>query len=355
MIRFNASNRLFFLKKAGGLVKMKTKLLATLSAAMLLLLTACGSSTNENSKSDSEEKENVKIGIIQLIEHPSLDGAREGFIEALKDAGYEEGKNLTLDYQNAQGEISNNMTIAQKLVSDENDLILAIATSSAQAVAKTTQDIPVLFTAITDPVSAKLVESLEKPGGNVTGTSDTHPDAIKNTVNSIKEFFPKAKKVGIVYNSGEPNAVTNVENAKKALEENGLEPVLTSVSTTAEVKQAAESLVDRVDVFYVPKDNTVVAGLESIIKIANDYKIPTFVGEGDSVKRGTFASYGFEYHDLGYTTGKMAVDILKGKKPSDIPIGFPEKLELYINKKAAEQEGITLTEAMTKNAKFVGE
>lgn len=335
---------------------MKTKLLALLSAAMLILLSACGSSTNEESnESGSEEKENVKVGIIQLVEHPSLDAAREGFIEALKDAGYEEGKNLTLDYQNAQGEVNNNMTIAQKLVSDENDVILAIATSSAQAVAKTTNEIPVLFTAITDPVSAKLVESLEKPGGNVTGTSDTHPDAIKNTINSIKEFFPEAKKVGIVYNSGEPNAVSNVENAKKALKEIGLEPVLTSISTTAEVKQAAESLVDRVDVMYVPKDNTVVAGLESIIKVANDYKIPTFVGEGDSVKRGTFASWGFEYHDLGYTTGKMAVDILKGKKPSDIPVGFPENLELYINKKAAEQEGITLTDAMTKNAKFVGE
>jgi putative tryptophan/tyrosine transport system substrate-binding protein len=333
---------------------MKTKMI-TILLALLLMLSACSTSKETNSNNNKEEKEKVvKVGIIQLVEHPSLDAAREGFIEALKDAGYEEGKNLEIDYQNAQGEVNNNTTIAQKFVADEKDLILAIATSSAQAVAKSTTSIPILFTAITDPVGAKLVESLEKPGGNVTGTSDTHPDAIKNTIKSIKDFFPDAKKVGIVYNSGEPNAVTNVENAKIALKNNGLEPVLTSISTTAEVKQAAESLVDRVDVFYVPKDNTVVAGLESIIKIANDYKIPTFVGEGESVKRGTFASWGLEYHDLGMRTGEMGVEILKGKKPSEIPVEFPAKLELFMNKKAAEAEGIKLTEEMTKNAKIVG-
>ncbi|WP_199478475.1 ABC transporter substrate-binding protein [Peribacillus saganii] len=318
------------------------------------MLSACGSSEKKATGKEKEEK-TVKIGIIQPVEHPSLDAAREGFIDALKDAGYEDGKNLKIDYQNAQGEMNNNMTIAQNLVADENDVILAIATSSAQAALQSTKDIPILFTAITDPIGAKLVSDLEKPGGNVTGTSDTHPDAIKNTITSIKEFIPEAKKVGIIYNSGESNAVVNVENAKKVLKEIGLESVEATVSTSADVKQAAESLLGRVDVLYIPKDNTVVAALESVIKVANEHKIPTFVGEGDSVKRGTFASYGIEYHDLGYSTGKMAVDILKGKKPSEIPVGFPEKLELVINKKAAEQEGITLTEDMLKDAKIVGE
>lgn len=329
----------------------------------LILLAACGSKsseTNGSSSTDSgggskEAEKTVKVGIIQLVEHPSLDAAREGFIAALKDAGYEEGKNLKLDYQNAQGDMNNNMSIAQNLVADGNDVILAIATPSAQAVVQATKEIPILFTAITDPVGAKLVESIEKPGGNVTGTSDTHPDAIKNTINSIKKFIPDAKKVGIIYNSGEPNSVVNVENAKKVIAEIGLEAVETSVSTSSEVKQAAESLVGRADVFYIPKDNTVVSALESVITVANDKKIPMFVGEGDSVKRGAFASYGLDYHDLGYSTGKMAVDILKGKKPSDIPVGFPENLELVINKKAAELEGITLTEEMLKDAKIVGE
>ncbi|MBY0124372.1 ABC transporter substrate-binding protein [Bacillus sp. S/N-304-OC-R1] len=329
----------------------------------LMLLAACGSKSSEtsgssgtnNSGGSKEAEKTVKVGIIQLVEHPSLDAAREGFIAALKDAGYEEGKNLKLDYQNAQGDMNNNMSIAQNLVADGNDVILAIATPSAQAVVQATKEIPILFTAITDPVGAKLVESIEKPGGNVTGTSDTHPDAIKNTINSIKKFIPNAKKVGIIYNSGEPNSVVNVENAKKVIAEIGLEAVETSVSTSSEVKQAAESLVGRADVFYIPKDNTVVSALESVITVANDKKIPMFVGEGDSVKRGAFASYGLDYHDLGYSTGKMAVDILKGKKPSDIPVGFPENLELVINKKAAELEGITLTEEMLKGAKIVGE
>ncbi|TCJ02627.1 ABC transporter substrate-binding protein [Cytobacillus praedii] len=330
------------------------RILSALLCGSLLLLSACGSGSKEAGGS-KEEKETVKIGITQLVEHPSLDAAREGFIAALKDAGYEEGKNLKLDYQNAQGDMNNNMTIAQNLVADDNDLILAIATASAQAVVQSTKEIPTLFTAITDPVGAELVESFEKPGGNVTGTSDTHPDAIKNTMNAIKRFFPDAKKVGMIYNSGEPNSVVNVENAKKALKELGLEAVETTISASSEVKQAAESLVGRADVFYIPKDNTVVSALESVITVANEKDIPTFVGESDSVKRGTFASYGFEYHDLGYTTGKMAVEILKGKKPSEIPVGFPESLELVINKAAAEQEGITLTEEMFKDARIVGE
>jgi len=341
---------------------MKKFLFAILCGA-LLMLTACGSSgTSEESSSsssggdsDAKEEKTVKVGIIQLVEHPSLDASREGFVAALKDAGYEDGKNMKLDYQNAQADMNNNMSIAQNLVADENDIILSIATASSQAVVQATKDIPVLFTAITDPVGAKLVESLESPGGNVTGTSDTHPDAIKNTIGSIKKFVPDAKTVGIIYNSGEPNSVVNVENAKKALEENGLESVEATISTSSEVKQAAESLVGRADVYYVPKDNTVVSALESVVTVANDKDIPLFVGEGDSVKRGGFASYGLDYFDLGYSTGKMAVEILNGKKPSEIPVGFPENLELVINKKAAEEQGVTLTDDLLKDAVIVGE
>jgi putative tryptophan/tyrosine transport system substrate-binding protein len=331
---------------------MKKSLAVLLSGAMFLLA-ACGGG-NDQVSGEKKEK-TVKIGITQIVEHPSLDAAREGFIEALKDAGYEEGKNLKIDYQNAQGDMNNNASIAQKFVSDKSDLILAIATASAQAAVQATKDIPVLFTAITDPVGAELVQSMEKPGGNATGTSDTHPDAIKNTIGAIKKFIPDAKKVGIIYNNGEPNSVVNVKNAKEALEAEGLQVVETTISASTEVKQAAESMVGRVDVLYIPKDNTVVAALESVITVANDKDIPMFVGEGDSVKRGAFASYGLDYHDLGYTTGKMAVEILEGKKPSDIPVGYPENLELVINKKAAEEEGITLTDEMIKDAKIVGE
>ncbi|MBT2681716.1 ABC transporter substrate-binding protein [Bacillus sp. ISL-35] len=331
---------------------MKKSLAVLLSGAMLMLA-ACGGGGNQ--ASGEKKEKTVKIGITQIVEHPSLDAAREGFIAALKDAGYEEGKNLKIDYQNAQGDMNNNASIAQKFVSDKSDLILAIATPSAQAAVQATKDIPVLFTAITDPVGAELVQSMEKPGGNATGTSDTHPDAIKNTIAAIKKFVPGAKKVGIIYNNGEPNSVVNVKNAKEALEAEGLQAVESTISASSEVKQAAESMVGRVDVLYIPKDNTVVAALESVITVANDKDIPMFVGEGDSVKRGAFASYGLDYHELGYTTGKMAVEILEGKKPADIPVGYPENLELVINKKAAEEEGITLTDDLLKDAKIVGE
>ncbi|MBD7939713.1 MULTISPECIES: ABC transporter substrate-binding protein [Cytobacillus] len=334
------------------------KLLAGLIGSSMLLLSACGSSgADEASSSGDNEKEQevVKIGITQIVEHPSLDAAREGFIAALKDAGYEEGKNLELDYQNAQGDANNNMSIAQNLVNDDNDLILAIATASAQSVVQSTKDIPILFTGITDPLSADLVKDLDKPGENVTGTSDTHPDAIKNTIASIKKFVPEAKTVGIIYNDGEANSIVNVENAKKALEENGLEYALTAISTSSEVKQAAESLVDRSDVFYIPKDNTVVSALESVITVANKEKIPTFVGESDSVERGTFSSYGFEYHDLGYKTGEMAIEILNGKNPGDIPVGFPDNLELIVNKSAAEKQGVELTDERLEGAKVIGD
>ncbi|WP_126429686.1 ABC transporter substrate-binding protein [Brevibacillus marinus] len=343
---------------------MKKSFVLLLSAIMLLAA-ACGTSSSTNGGGESgnntaapsassnesgEEKKHVTIGITQIVEHPSLDAAREGFIAALHDAGYKEGENLTLDYQNAQGDMNTNVTIAQKFASDKVDLVLAISTPSAQAVAKATSEIPIVFTAVTDPLGAKLVQSLDKPGANVTGVSDTHPDAIKKTMETIKEFFPDAVNVGMIYNNGEQNSVVNVENAKKAMEPLGLKPVEVTVANSSEVKQAADSLVGRADVLYIPKDNTVVSALDAVLLVANEKDIPMFVGETDSVKAGGFAGYGFEYHDLGYTTGQMALEILNGKSPSEIPVKFPEKLELMINTKTAQEQNITLTDAMKNNA-----
>ncbi|MBO8170464.1 MAG: ABC transporter substrate-binding protein [Bacillaceae bacterium] len=324
-----------------------------LMVGLLVLLAACSQST------DQPEGEQLTIGIIQYVEHPSLDAARDGFIKALEDAGYKDGENITIDLQNAQAQQSNNKTIAQKFVADKVDLVLAIATPSAQAIVNETDEIPILFTAITDPLGAKLVSDLEKPGGNVTGTSDTHPDAIKNTMESIAKLFPDAKNVGIIYNDGEQNSVVNVENAKKHLDELGLTPVEATVSNSSEVKQAADSLVGRADVIYVPKDNTTVSALESVIQVANEQDIPLFVGEADSVRKGGFAGYGFEYEDLGYATGEMALQIIEeGKKPGDIPVAFPENLDLVINVKAAEEQGINLDELpqdILENAVRIGE
>lgn len=346
------------------------KIFVPIVCSFMMLLSACGGSPSTTQPAEpakpsettaapaagDAEKKTVSIGITQIVEHPSLDAAREGFLAGLKDGGFVEGDNLKVDVQIAQGDMNNNMTIAQKFAADKVDLILAIATPSAQAAVQATSDIPVFFTAITDPLGAKLVDSLEKPGKNVTGTSDTHPEAIGNTIKTIKEFFPDAKNVGLIYNSGEQNSVVNVDKAKAEMEKLGLTAVEATATNSSEVKQAVESLVGRVDVIYVPKDNTAVSALESITQVANQNKIPMFVGEKDSVVRGGFAGFGFDYYDLGYTTAKMAIEVLNGnKKPSDIPVGFPEELNLVINKKAAEAQGVTLTEAMTSNAVMVGE
>ncbi len=321
-------------------------------SAMLVLLTACGSDSSEG------DAEKVKIGISQIVEHPSLDATREGIIKALKDEGYVEGKNLEIDIQIAQNDMGNNTSIAQKFAGDKDlDVIVAIATPSAQAVAQATakSDIPVIFSVITDPIGAKLVKDLEKPGKNITGVSDSHPEAIKKTLESVKEFLPEAKSVGILYNAGEQNSVSEVEKAEKIAEELDLKIVKASVSNTSEVKQAAESMVGRADVFFLPRDNTVISSLPAVIQVAEEKKIPLFTSDADSVKGGAFAAYGFEYRDLGYTTGKMVVEVLQGKKPSELPVRFPEKLDLIINEKAAEAQGVKLTDEMKKQAVIIEE
>lgn len=345
---------------------MRANLKSWMSRAALLsclVLTACGGQgeapkaeeTATTGTAPAETKEKLKVGITQIIEHPALDASREGFIKALNDNGYIDGQTIEIDYQSAQGDPSTVNTISQKFVSDKKDVVLAISTPSAQSLVKATEgtDIPVFFAAITDPLSAKLVDNVEKPGKNITGGSDTHPDAIKHAMGALKELFPEAKKIGIIYNSGEANSVVNVENAKKALAEIGLEPVEANASNATEVKQAAESLLGRADVIYVPKDNTAVAALKAVVKVAEDNDVPLFVGEMDSVKNGGFAGFGIDYFEHGYSIGEMAVKVLKGEsKVGDIPVLYPQEINLAVNKEAAANEGIDLEKMMPVIEKF---
>ncbi|WP_453996486.1 ABC transporter substrate-binding protein [Bacillus nitroreducens] len=325
-------------------MKGSKKLVGVLLAGFLALA-GCGSSDETSEKSESSnnnEKEQVVVGITQYAPHTSLDAATEGFKKALEDEGFKEGDNLKIDFQNAQGEQSNTATIAQNLVGNQVDLIFANATPSAMAALNATNEIPIIFTSVTDPVGAGLVEAFDKPGENITGTTDNHPDATKTTINFITQQL-EAKKIGVIYNSGEQNSVVQVEQVKEFAEQDGAELVEVSVSTTAEVKQAAESLVGRVDAIYIPTDNTAVQALDSIIAVANEKDIPLFVGELDSMKAGGFAASGFEYYDIGYQSGLMAAQILKGeKKASEIPVELPNSLQLFINKKAAEEQGIEI-------------
>ncbi|MFO7296261.1 MAG: ABC transporter substrate-binding protein, partial [Clostridia bacterium] len=275
----------------------------------------------------------------------------EGFIEALKEAGYEDGKNIKIDFQNAQNDITNAQTIARKFVDEKVDMILAIATSAAQAAANVTKDIPILITAVTDPVSAGLAESLEKPGGNVTGTTDMNP--VAEQIKLIKDLVPNAKKVGILYNAGEINSKIQVDIAKQAAAEYGLTIVEATVSNSNEVSQATQSLMGRVDAIYVPTDNTIVSSIGAVIKVANDHKIPVIGSERGQVEAGAVATKGIDYKELGKQTGRIAVEIIKGKKPQDIPIEGAKTVTLIINQKAAETIGLTIPKDILDNANEV--
>jgi putative tryptophan/tyrosine transport system substrate-binding protein len=329
------------------MMKKRIQRIAMLCSASFLLMSGCGAKETNNSEGNKERT--YHIGVTQIVEHPSLDAALKGFKQALKDKGL----SVSYDVQIAQGDMNNNQTIANNFVSDQVDLIFANSTPSAQAALNATKDIPIVFTSVTDPVGAQLVQSMEKPGGNVTGTTDTHPDAIPKTVQFIDKYI-NGNRVGMIYNSGEQNSVAQVEAVKKAMKGTDLKIVPVSVSTSAEVKQAAESLVGKADCIYIITDNTVVSALESVIQVASDHDIPLFVGELDSVKRGGFAAYGFDYYDIGYEAGEMAAQILKdGKKPADLPVQYPQKLKLLINKKAAKDMGIELNPEWDSIAEYI--
>ncbi|MBW8351701.1 ABC transporter substrate-binding protein [Bacillus sp. IITD106] len=339
-------------------MKVSLNKLAILLFGVVLMLAACGTSSNapkeegQNQGGGSQQEENqnenqneepaqkFKIGVTQIVEHDSLNAAFDGFKKAIEDAGLD----VEWDEQNAMGEPSNNPTIAANLVNAGVDLIFANSTPSAQSVASETQDIPIVFTSVTDAVGAELVESMEKPGGNVTGTIDNHPDAIPNTIKFLKEQL-NAKNIGMVFNSGEQNSRAQIDIAKKTAEELGIKIVEASASTSAEVKQATESLLGKVDSFYIITDNTVVSALDSVVDVANINKLPLMVGEFDSVRNGGLAAYGFEYYDIGYEAGQMAVKILKdGVKPADIPAQVPQNLKLVMNKETAETIGLEIKE-----------
>lgn len=319
-----------------------------------MALAGCGSdnaSTGAGGEG-SADKEQYTIGVTQIVEHPSLDAAFEGFKKALAENGFKEGENVTYDVQNAQNDMNNSNTIAQNLVGDKVDLIFANSTPSAQSALNATSEIPIIFTSVTDPVGAKLVKSFDQPGENITGTTDTHPEAIPNTIEFISDEF-KAEKVGLIYNAGEQNSVAQIKVVKEALDSNGMKAVEKSVSTSAEVKQAAEALVGKVDVIYIATDNTVVSALESVIGVANDKNIPMFAGEFDSVERGAFAAYGFDYSDIGYEAGLMAAKILKGEaKASELPVQYPQNLKLKMNKNAAEEMEIDIREEWKEEGEF---
>ncbi|WP_294465096.1 ABC transporter substrate-binding protein [uncultured Anaerofustis sp.] len=315
-----------------------------LCLGLILGLTACGSGGSSDKV--------YKIGVLQLVQHDALDKANEGFMKALEEKGYKDGEKIKLDYQNAAGDQSNCQTISDSFINDNKDLILAIGTPAAQAVANKTKDIPILVTAVTDPADAGLVKSNEKPETNVSGTSDLTP--VKEQIKLLKEILPKAKKVGILYSTNESNSILQAKLAKEAIKAEGMTAVDATVSSSNEIQQVTDAVVDKVDALYVPTDNMISAGIATVSMVANEKKVPIICGESGMLKGGALATYGIDYYNLGYKTGLQAVDILEGKtKVSDMPIGYlaQEDLEMAVNEDAAKTLGITIPDSVMSKVK----
>ncbi len=329
--------------------KLKALALGITTLLSIGLFAGCGGNTDK--AADSGQKA-YKVGIVQLVEHNALDAANKGFVDGLKERGFEEGKNIEYDRQNAQADQSNLQNIAQRFLGAKLNLICAIATPAAQTMANATKDIPITGTAITDYEGAKLVASNQEPGGNVTGTSDMNP--IQEQIDLLLKLCPNTKTIGTIYCSSEVNSEVQIKKMQEYASSKGITVKVATISTVNDLQQAAMSLIDDVDAFYEPTDNIVASAFPTLVAITDRAKKPVICGEENMVKAGGLATYGIDYYKLGIQTGQMAADILEGKKkPASMPIEMAKDLKLTVNKKDAATLGITIPEDMLKSAEVV--
>ena len=293
------------------------------------------------------------VAITAIVEHPALDAVRDGIKKGLADLGYQEGIGVAFSYETAQGNPATAAQIARQFVGDQPDVIVAISTPSAQTVAAATTDIPLVFSAVTDPLAAGLVQSAEAPGGNVTGVSDMAP--IGDHIALIQEIAPNVKRLGVLYNPGEANSVSSLAAVHQEAGTVGIEVVEGPATKSADVQAAARSLVGKVDAIYVPTDNTIVSALESALGVASEAKLPLFAADTDSVARGALAAVGFNYFDVGVQTAALVDQVLKGEDPGSIPVVFASGTDLHVNKATAAAIGITLPQAVLDRATKVVE
>ncbi|MEN8200707.1 MAG: ABC transporter substrate-binding protein [Thermodesulfobacteriota bacterium] len=289
-----------------------------------------------------------KLAVSQIVEHPALDATRQGLVDGLKAKGYEIGKNLDFTYQTAQGNPAIGVQIAKQFVGEKPDVLVGIATPTAQALAAATRTIPVVFTAVTDPLGAKLVKDFAHPGGNVTGLSDLTP--VAQHVDLMQELVPGLKGIGVVYNPGEANAVALVDLLKGAAKEKNIEVVEGTALKSADVQAAARIIAAKVQVIYAPTDNTVASAIDALVGAANQAKIPVVGGSTSFVENGAIASLGFDYYQVGVQTADYVEAIFQGKKAGEIPVTFAKGSDLFLNPEAAEKLGITLPAALIKKA-----
>lgn len=311
-------------------MKSMKKTLSAIALAALLAGCSSSASSSQTAGSSSASGEMHSVGVAQLVDHPSLNTIREAMMDEFEQEGYVEGENITFNYQNAANKTSNLDSIMSGYAADNVDAIVAIATPTAMAAQKYTDQIPLIFSAVSDPVDAGLVESIEKPGGNITGTSDEIQ--VEQIIDLMLQLSPDIKTVGALYNPGEANSVSTIARFKEYAESKGLEVVEKTGTDNTTMQQAAVDLANSVDAMFSPIDNTVATGMVSLAQIARDAGVPYYVGADSMVETGGFATVGINYENLGRETAKMTIDILNGKSPADIPVKvFKEDLNVYVN------------------------
>lgn len=293
----------------------------------------------------------AKVAVSQIVEHPALDAARQGLLDGLKAKGYEEGKNLEFDFKTAQGNPAIAVQIARQFVGENPDVLVGIATPTAQALVAATKSIPIVFTAVTDPVGAKLVKQMEQPGKNVTGLSDLSP--VEQHVELIKELMPDVKSIGVVYNPGEANAVSLMDLLKSSADKHGLTLVEATALKSADVQSATQAIAAKSDIIYALIDNTVASAIEGMIVAANQAKTPVFGAATSYVERGAVASLGFDYYQIGVQTADYVAKILDGAKPGSLNVEVAKGSDLVINKTAADKLGMTIPQSVLDRATSV--
>ncbi|RKS84630.1 putative ABC transport system substrate-binding protein [Orbus hercynius] len=294
------------------------------------------------------------VAITAIVEHPSLNEIRDGVKDELAASGYKLNDNLIVQYQSAQGSSANAAQIAKQFIGNKPDIIVAIATPSAQAVAASTRTIPIVFAGITDPVAAKLIKSFEPTGTNITGVSDYLP--LEPQIEFMKKIVPNVKAVGYVYSPGEINSTIVLKQLSELLTQQNIKMVAVPAQRTADIPTAAKTLTGKVDLIYTTTDNNVVSAYESLVKVANENKIPLLASFPDAIERGAVAAFGMSYYDVGRQSGKLVIRILNGEKPGDIAPETGHKTQLVINLEAAKRQGVTLSDDVMQSAyRVIGE
>lgn len=296
--------------------------------------------------------ESIKVAIVQLVSHPSLDDITSGIKEGLEQGGYKEGENLTINFQNAEGDMSLLANIAELVVAEQPDLIFAITTPVAQSLQQATSEIPIILAGITDPVSAKLVDSFEKPGHNLTGVSDAAP--LEQQFELIGKLTPDIKKIGMLYTSSEDNSKAEVEKAAEIAKKLGLEVGIDTIASTSDMALVAENLVGKVDALFIPTDNTVASSVDTLLDVADKAKIPVYPTFDAMVQQGGLASVAINQAGIGRQSATMALEVLKGKKASELPIQYATETVKVYNSKAAEKLNIEISEELVKELEDLG-